>query len=408
MKWPAILAAVLLTTACGKEGPPLPPLIRLPAAPADLRAERRGDSVTINFAVPSANTDGTRPANVARVEVYAITAPATISEDQFLELGERVASVEAKAPRDPDDTVDPDEPVSDAAAPEGTGLDQGAAAVVTEKLSADAYRVADLPTSNPPVQASPSPGAPLSGPPLVPLSRLYAAAGVSTSGRRGPLSARVGAPLVPAPPAVPKLDVSYDESAILLTWPPTAMLQPIQEPASAGVLPATLTGWLLPTAGFNVYQTKEDAETRLNESTLTAARFEDKRLEWGVERCYAVHVVHAYERLRVEGAASPVVCVTPADTFAPKPPTNVRVVPSEGAISLIWQRGEEQDLAGFVVLRAALPSDPLTPVTPSPIQETSFVDKVAPGVRYVYAVQAVDRAGNRSDPSTRSDEVEAR
>jgi hypothetical protein len=402
------VAAVALTTACGKEGPPLPPLIRLPAAPADIRAERRGDSVKINFAVPSANTDGTRPANVARVEVYAITAPATITEDQFLKLSERVASVDAKAPRDPNDTVDPDEPVSDAAAPEGAGLDQGAAAVVTEKLSSDEFRVVDLPNTKAPVQETPASGAPLSGPPLAPPARLYAAAGVSTSGRRGPLSPRIGAPLVPPPPAVPDLDVAYDETVITLTWPSAAMLRPIQEPASEGVLPATLAGWLPPTAGFNVYETKEGSETRLNESAQTAARFEDKRLEWGVERCYTVHVTHIYERLQVEGAGSPVVCVTPSDTFPPKPPTNLRVVPSEGAISLIWQRGEERDLAGFIVLRAALPSDELTPVTPSPIQETSFVDKVAPGVRYVYAVQAVDNAGNRSEPSTRSDEVEAR
>jgi hypothetical protein len=100
--------------------------------------------------------------------------------------------------------------------------------------------------------------------------------------------------------------------------------------------------------------------------------------------------------------------VTPVDTFAPKPPTGLQVVPSEGAISLIWQRGTENDLAGFIVLRGADPSSAPTPITPEPIQETSFTDRVAGGTRYVYAVQAVDKAGNRSEPSSPSDLVEAR
>ena len=59
--------------ACGKKGPPLPPLVKLPVAPPEIVAQRRGNTVDLQFVVPSTNTDGSRPANVASAEVYAIT-----------------------------------------------------------------------------------------------------------------------------------------------------------------------------------------------------------------------------------------------------------------------------------------------------------------------------------------------
>jgi hypothetical protein len=40
-----------------------------------------------------------------------------------------------------------------------------------------------------------------------------------------------------------------------------------------------------------------------------------------------------------------------------------------------------------------------------PVLETSFNDNVPAGTRYVYAVQAVDKAGNASAPSNRVEET---
>ena len=63
--------------AAARKGPPLPPLVRMPAAPANFAAERRGEPRRCcSFTVPAANTDGTRPANIERVDVYALTSPA--------------------------------------------------------------------------------------------------------------------------------------------------------------------------------------------------------------------------------------------------------------------------------------------------------------------------------------------
>ena len=39
------MAIALVTVACGKKGPPLPPLVKLPVAPADFTAARRANGL---------------------------------------------------------------------------------------------------------------------------------------------------------------------------------------------------------------------------------------------------------------------------------------------------------------------------------------------------------------------------
>ena len=91
--------------------------------------------------------------------------------------------------------------------------------------------------------------------------------------------------------------------------------------------------------------------------------------------------------------------VTPLITYS---------VPATGAgvINLIWDANGEGDLAGYIVLRGEAPGDTLQPVTPEPVTVTSYRDEtVRAGTRYVYAVVAVDRAGNRSPESNRAEET---
>ena len=87
------------------------------------------------------------------------------------------------------------------------------------------------------------------------------------------------------------------------------------------------------------------------------------------------------------------VCTTPVDKFPPAAPKGLSAVAGTGVISLIWDANTEQDLAGYLVLRGEAPGDTLQPLMPAPIRETTFRDTTAkPGVRYVYAIVAVDVA----------------
>jgi hypothetical protein len=71
-----ILGLIISAPACGKRGPPLPPLRPAPSAVADFTVTRRADSVTVRFTAPTTNQDGSTPLMLDRIEVFAMTLPA--------------------------------------------------------------------------------------------------------------------------------------------------------------------------------------------------------------------------------------------------------------------------------------------------------------------------------------------
>lgn len=413
-----MLCAVALATACGKKGPPLPPLRRVPVAPAELTAVRHGDTVEIQLTVPAANTDGTRPANIERVDLYAFTG-SDLKDQEVFKLEPKLASVKVKAPRDPNQTVEEDESTEDMEPPEGAGLDQGAKAIVQEKLTAASM----MPPAGTAKGESDDPNAderpePLVGPPASVPTRTYVAVGVSTSGRKGSMSRRVRVPLTPAPPPPASPVVTYDETSITVTWVPPAGLGQVQEPAGEGLLPSKPIGPPPPVFTYRVYEAARAASdapadqtdnakagaTRLTGAPIPGPTYTDKRITWSVERCYEVRTVQTVDDLAVESDAPPPVCSTPVDTFPPSPPKGLTAVPSEGTVSLIWQPNNETDLGGYLVFRGVDP-DKLEPITSAPIPDTTFRDVAASGQRYSYFVKAVDKAGNQSAPSDRVEEA---
>jgi hypothetical protein len=408
--------------SCGKKGPPLAPLVRIPAPPADFTAERRGSDVKMQFAVPTANTDGSKPANIERIDVYGFTGPSAVNDDQLLKLGTKVASLPVKAPRDPDAADEPDEPDDSPGEPdlESEGVDQGAIAQLEDPLTQAAFQAIELPRDAHKPAAPPDAAAvtgPLGGPPSSVPRRIYVAVGVNKNGRRRSFSKRLLVPLVPAPnpPSTPQ--ISYDENAVTLTWMPSTSAVPVQPAATGDLLPGRFIGLDLPTFSYHVYDVSlraaaslgktgtAVADVRLTNQPVSDPRYEDKRMDWGATRCYTVRTVETIAGLTVQSEALPPRCETLKDTFPPAAPRDLQAVPGEGRIDLIWESNNEKDLAGYVVLRGTSPTDKLEPITPAPIQQSTFTDTVQPGVRYWYAVQAIDKAGNASPLSDRKNEA---
>lgn len=341
----AFLASVVVVSACGKKGPPLPPLVFLPDAPGEVAAVRRGDRVDLSFTVPNVNTDRSAPADLERVDVYAWTVPGAVSGNDVVRRGARIGSVVVNKPSDPD------EPEPKKPAPKGEGVEQNARATVSDALPPD---------------LDPS------------AYRTYVAVGVSARGRRGAMSRNVAVPLVPPPAAPAQPAVRYDEKAITVTWAAVAAADtPI---------------------AYSVYRTGTEP-VALTPTPIAETTFADTAIEWEQERCYDVRAVATIESVRIESPASPSRCVTLHDTFAPARPEGLVGVGSEGAVSLIWTANADADLAGYLVLRAVAPATQLEPITATPIPDTNFRDTVAGGSRVTYAVQAVDKAGNRSAAS---------
>jgi fibronectin type 3 domain-containing protein len=210
---------------------------------------------------------------------------------------------------------------------------------------------------------------------------------------------------LPPPPPAPAT-IAYDERAITVTWQPIEAA-PATETAAAGeVLPSRIIGMTRPPIMYNVYDASDpDSPIKLTAAPIAGPTYSDSRLVWGAKRCYTVRAAERVAGAIIESDAAPARCETLVDTFAPAAPKGVTAISSDGAINLIWEPNAENDLAGYIVLRGSAAAGTLDPITPEPIQETRFTDGVKPGVSYVYAIKAVDKAGNASPPSSRVTET---
>ena len=270
----SLLAAAPLW-GCGMKGPPQAPIVLVPAAPADLAVQRRGDEVSIAFTLPTANEDRSEPASLARVDVYAMTTQPRLPPDRTLELEEfmeaatLVASVEVAPPPDPDE-AGMDEAESDGG-PEGDGVPaetaaadmppaedagdgaprQGDPVLLTEALTAEIEvpvdpweeererrleQEAEAPEAEEDADEPERPVmVPLMTPPLPgPLQREYLVVQVSEEDDESAGGERIAVPLGVRPPEPPPApEVVYTETAVDVTWEmPPGVRETVQRPVT--------------------------------------------------------------------------------------------------------------------------------------------------------------------------------
>jgi hypothetical protein len=424
-RWAGVVVAVLLAAACGKKGPPLAPLQRVPAKVGTFAAHRADESVFLTLTVPTANIGGDQPADVAVVEVYALTStvvPPVLVTGRVPATLTLVSSLPVRRPLPPPPPVKEGMPPVPAL-PLEPGLDQGAVAAFRETLSPAVTQVlaADAPATPVAAVVPADPAVALSLPVVyAPLTsavrRHYVAVAVSRQGRRGPWSDWQSVPLgsTSGAPAAPAVAVAA--TALTVTWTPAPDARVAPLPPVEGALDSRPFGPALAVTRYNIYAADAvagaaGAATRpapLNETPLSVPTFSVASVAFGEERCFVVRGLDGLDGVDVEGPVSPPGCVTPRDTFPPPAPTALEAVAGASVISLIWEAVDTPDLAGYLVYRGTASGEPTEALTPAPIGATSFEDRsVTPGVRYVYVVVAVDSATpvNRSAPSNRAEET---
>ena len=122
----------MLAIGCGKKGPPLPPLVRLPRA-GRLRGRATRQMPSTISLVPAANTDGIATGRSrARRRLCADAAAPVTSDDEMMKRARASARVAVKTPRDPDDDRAGRSGQRHRAARRAPGLDQGAVAHVSD------------------------------------------------------------------------------------------------------------------------------------------------------------------------------------------------------------------------------------------------------------------------------------
>lgn len=379
----AALAAGALLCACGKKGPPLPPLPGSVPRITDLAVTQVGGEARATFTLP------VRP---EREEVdYVLIAlelwRKEVEEPTVAPAAPRAGAPVTPAPRPrsssatpftlqgPPDfdrfgAVDNGPPVSE--------YTEGATLVATatgdalfDVLKAPVLQLVDA----------------LPATPAAPYFE-YAVVLKTDVRKKGTVSNLATIAATAPLPAPTGLAAEVAEGAITLSWTAPAPPAPSEAPAEGEAAPASYA--------FNVYRARGDeplGATPLNSRPLSDVKWTDKEVVVGEAYRYAVRTVVATELENVESAATPEASVTYTDTFAPATPGGLRLI-LEGrrAVNLLWNPSPEADLGGYGVWRRE-PGGTWERLDAGAPRTATWTDRtVVAGRTYEYAVSAFDRA----------------
>jgi len=374
----AVATLCVLLAGCAQTGPPLPPSLELPKPPADLRAVRKGDRVTLSWSEPTLTTDR------QSVRYIGPTLICRSVENEITQCGNPAALLPAP-PAGPHKAVAPRrherKSASEKAAPQ----------VHIDTLPANMLR--------------PDPSAELT----------YAVEVLNRHARGAGLSNRVHVPAVVTLPPPSDLSASLNGDGVELTWTSAGEMQKLFSDLSG----TSSSGLQM---RYRVYRREESSgkDAVAGEVSLPqrgAIHFTDAGFEWENSYLYRVTTVTIIKRadseVQVEGDDSAPVRVVAHDVFPPSVPTGLQAAYSgEGQkpfIDLIWAPVTNSDLAGYNVYRSETgggEGEKMVKVNSELVKSPAYRDSgIESGKSYTYSVSTVDVRGNESGRSEETSEV---
>lgn len=126
--------------------------------------------------------------------------------------------------------------------------------------------------------------------------------------------------------------------------------------------------------------------------------FVDRQVTNGRKYFYAVQTMTTYKDALAEGGVSKEVEVTPVDLTPPQTPTGVVAVQTGEGIKIFWDKSESAEIGEYRVYRRAADKDSYELLAKVEPPHTLYLDATAvEGVRYYYAVTAVDQAASANE-----------
>jgi predicted small lipoprotein YifL len=159
--------------------------------------------------------------------------------------------------------------------------------------------------------------------------------------------------------------------------------------------------------GYNIYREEEDGLLqRLNSQPVKERKYDDKDFSIGSVYRYYIRTTAADSPPFLESGDSEVIEILIEDTFAPAPPLGLVSVAAENFISISWDANQDEDLAGYRVWRKVEGEAEYVLLTPETILENAYNDStVEKNKRYYYAITALDESGNESPKSKSVSEI---
>jgi hypothetical protein len=379
----ASTALCLLLASCAQTGPPLPPSLELPKPPADLRASRKGNRVTLNWSEPTLTTDR------QSVRYLGPTLVCRSLDPEIAACGNPAAMLPAPSavPQKPKTSHD-----------NARGTARGTAPKSGSQPSVPQSYIDTLPSAA--QQTDPS------------AEVTYAVEVLNRNARGAGLSNRVHVSAILTLPPPSNLAAALTGDGVVLTWtsPQESRNIPRNIPAT---LPAGSPGVQF---RYRIYRRDENSGKDAIAGEVDLGRtgpvtFTDTSFEWEKTYLYRITVVSIVQRpdseVQVEGDDTAPVRVIAHDVFPPSVPAGLQAAYSgEGQkpfIDLIWAPVTNADLAGYNVYRSeanGAAGEKTVKLNAELVKSPSYRDfAVASGKTYTYLVSAVDVRGNESQRS---------
>ena len=356
-----LFSSIVLAGGCGAPGEPLPPAPPTPIAITDLAVGQAGDAVQLSFTMPNKSTLGEKLKEVPTLEVLrgSLKPDGTLDEKSFRVVdtvpGSLINTYIQKGKVEFPDAISPQE-------------------LKTHAGETVLYRV-----------------------------RTY------VSPRKiSPNSPSVSLKLYPVPAPISSVGVELTENAIDLRWQPPTHTS-AGEPLGAVPEYHVYRGELDPATAEAVKAEPRGGPWKaplLQIATTTLAEYHDVGFDYGKTYAYAVRSVVQVQGIALESSDSPLVVLTPRDTFPPAAPQSLVLAVLPGAtdegkvVDLSWSINLETDLAGYRVYRSEQEGTKGELLTKELLPTPAYRDtSVHNGQKYWYSVTAVDKAGNESVPS---------
>ncbi len=348
---PLLLTLLVVVSACGKKGPPEPPVKLRPVKVTDLDLWQRGDEVVLRFTLPTLTSRGTPLDRIGRVLLLGVVEEEPAHED----------AGETKVPR---------------------GRFMPVYEFLKKAETLETFAEADFPRFL--VDGKAEWHLSLAGETIgavSPRRYYYAVAVEDTEGRESDLSNIESLVPMEAPAPPRDLEAVSEGGRVKLTW----------SPAGTGPSPAAYT----------VYRLVEgNLATRLllpDPAKTSATDFNPPKKGQIV---YLVYASRTKGEPFIESKKGAKVEVDVGDRTPPGVPKGVRVSSGESGLEVYWMGDRAGDIAHYLIYRGASATGPFEETARVASGDTSFVDKTAEsGTVYYYAVAAIDAAGNESPRS---------
>ena len=337
------------STGCGVPGAPLPPSAEIPKFVGDLKAQRKGATVTLTWTTPTETSDG-----------ELIRKPGKMLVQRALSTGQADLQFQTISELPLKPTLN-----------EGRGDQATAKDTLTDALRSGGAEFA-----------------------------VYSILAQGRNGKSFGLPNRVSVPLRPSLPPPKNVSAHLVSMGVMLKWE-----EDLPQPNS----PSEIQQFKV----MRRAQGSNEAVLVKQMNASAYGGLVDNTIEWEKSYQYWITPITLWQDEKhkgvIEGDDSAIVEILAHDSFPPAAPAGLQAVysamPQNSFIDLTWTANTEPDLAGYNVYRHS-GNGLAVKINSELVKTPRFPDpNIQSGMKYFYSVTAVDLRGNESGKSDETSET---